>query len=239
MSLRSAVPQEGRLEEARHWSTEMLESARGDDDPETLYDLSLNGVITALRGPWQEAEGHLAELFHGYAQDEFVLELCDLMYVPVLIRLEDYESYENLRQTAVARYAKTDSPRAAERIARACLLLTAGDELMNTLEQMQAVVEQGQQNWSEGRADCDTPWTCVELALMDYRLGDWTRSFQWSEGAVELAGEPGKFATSWPTSSWSGTTGDSANLTWLKRRCAIPARSSIRPTPPGEQSEIL
>jgi serine/threonine protein kinase len=104
-----------------------------------------------------------------------------------LIELRDRDGYNRFREAAIARFAKTASPVAAERIVKISLLLPADDKTMTALAPLAGFAARsfsgnGENVDNDGNPANDAfrrAWAAVSVALMKYRQGDFVQAEQW------------------------------------------------------------
>jgi serine/threonine protein kinase len=110
-----------------------------------------------------------------------------LMVAPTLVEIGDLADYEKIRQLAIARFARSKNPVAAEQIIKISLIQPAGPDMLLALEPLAHVAEA-----SLNRAA--TPyglvtWRAMALALMAYRQGRFNEALHWCHRASDL--DPG------------------------------------------------
>ncbi len=110
-----------------------------------------------------------------------------LMVAPTLVEIGDLADYEKIRQLAIARFAKSKNPVAAEQIIKISLIRPAGPDVLPALEPLARVAEVSLSNAS-GHSDLYT-WRATALALLAYRQGRYEEALQWCQRASNL--DPG------------------------------------------------
>ncbi|HEY8902646.1 MAG TPA: serine/threonine-protein kinase, partial [Chthoniobacterales bacterium] len=126
----------------------------------------------ALRREWSKAAPRLLSLIQVNRIDEndqtdnATRDL--LMVAPTLVEIGDLSTYEKVRQLAVARFAGSKNPVAAEQILKISLIEPAAPNMLQTLEPLAKVADASLKNASGAPI---TAWRATALALMAYRQG--------------------------------------------------------------------
>jgi tetratricopeptide (TPR) repeat protein len=138
------------------------------------------GEWRALQNQWPSAAGHFNALLQVHQLDTWDTRTLDYLECgPALIELGDAGAYERFRQAAMAHVAASTYP-FADRIIKVCLLLPAGEPVLNSLTPM---AEASEKSLAPNlTADGDiflAAWRSVSLALLEYRRGNHAQSVAW------------------------------------------------------------
>lgn len=136
------------------------------------------GCWHALQERWRDALSNFALLGRIDQLDrDGVITLDYLLYGPALVECGDETGFNAFRRAAVRRFIGTDSPEFAERVCKVSLLIPADKELMDQLSVLYGVAERDP---ADPIVDLNRrAWTCMTLALVDYRRGDYPKATAW------------------------------------------------------------
>jgi len=107
-----------------------------------------------------------------------------LMVAPTLVEIGDLADYEKIRQLAIARFAKSKNPVAAEQIIKISLIQPAGPDVLHALEPLAHIADASLKNAAKPYAL--VTWRAMALALMAYREGRFNEALQWCQRASNL-----------------------------------------------------
>ena len=110
-----------------------------------------------------------------------------LMLAPTLVESGDLADYEKIRRLAIARFAKSKNPVAAEQIIKISLIQTAGPDVLRALEPLAHIADASLKNAAIPYGL--VTWRAMALALMAYREGRFNEALQWCHRASNL--DPG------------------------------------------------
>ncbi len=159
------------------------------------------GEWHALVGRWQPAADRFAVLLQMNKFDGWDMASVDYLRCgPVLIELGDVNGYERFRHEAVARFAGTTNPVAAERTVKISLLLPANRKAMDALAPLAGVAAKAFANVAGDDTNADAvfhaAWGSISVALMDYRRGNYLQASAWCRRCLAYPGDnPPRIAT--------------------------------------------
>ena len=141
------------------------------------------GDWAALQGRWRRAGDYLSLLLK---MDQFeTSEIATLDHTKcavALLQIQDTQAYENFRRTAINHFAGTTDPLVAERTVKNSLLLPADPGMLAALAPLADLAAKSFAATADPTNDFwRMPWRCVSLALMDYRQGNYTGTFEWCQ----------------------------------------------------------
>jgi len=110
-----------------------------------------------------------------------------LMLAPTLVEIGDLADYEKIRRLAIARFAKSGNPVAAEQIIKISLIQAVGPDVLLALGPLAHVAEASLKNAAIPYGL--VTWRAMALALMAYRQGRFNEALQWCHRASNL--DPG------------------------------------------------
>ncbi|MGD0413672.1 MAG: serine/threonine-protein kinase, partial [Verrucomicrobiota bacterium] len=159
------------------------------------------GEWHALEGRWQPAADRFAVLlqmnkFDGWDQ----ASLDYLRRGPGLVELGDARGYDHFRQEAIARFAGTTNPVAAERAVKVSLLLPADRKTMDALAPLTEVAAKAFASVANDNTNAETvfqaAWGSISVALMEYRRGNYAGAGEWCRRCLAYPGDnPPRVAT--------------------------------------------
>jgi len=144
-------------------------------------------IWNALRRDWKKAAPRLLSLIQvnriieNDQTDNATRDL--LMVAPTLIEIGDLSTYEKIRHLAIARFAGSKNPVAAEQILKISLIYPAAPDMLQALEPLAKVAENSLRNVRTGPL---LAWRATALALMGYRQGRYQDTIQWCKRARDL-----------------------------------------------------
>jgi serine/threonine protein kinase len=140
------------------------------------------GEWHALHDRWPQAAKHFTALLRINELDGADVSTLDYLECgPALIESGDKNGYERFRKAIIARYAETASP-FTDRIVKINLLLPPDEKLMRSLMPLVETAEQSlPNNASAGEDVFLAAWRSVSLALMEYRLGKYSKAVEWCQ----------------------------------------------------------
>jgi len=145
------------------------------------------GEWHACAGRWQTA----AQRFSGVARSITSVDSADtddvsrdlLPASAAICEAGDSEGYEQFRQMAIARFARSAKPIPSEHTIKSCLLKPLDDHLLVQLTPLAEIVEASLKG-SEPQSARDpymAAWSSLALALFEYRNGHYTRAAAWTQ----------------------------------------------------------
>ncbi len=139
----------------------------------------LIGDRAALRGQWETASGHFANLFNSPTSRHIVgIQFDYLRYAPSLVRQGDLKTYESVRQMALDQYSDTRFPTTQEYISRVCLLLPWQSEWPDAFDHWRKDLVAG---YAGDSAAWRKPRSCLAIGLIEYRKDQWDQCIKWCE----------------------------------------------------------
>ena len=159
------------------------------------------GEWHALQGRWPEAASRFGVLLQINKFEEWDMASLDYLRLgPALIELGDVQGYERFRQEAIARFASTSYPVAAERVVKISLLLPADPKTMNALAPLAEMAAKSFASVAPDNTNAETvfqaAWGSISLALMEYRQGNYARAEEWCRRCLAYPGDnPPRVAT--------------------------------------------
>ncbi len=159
------------------------------------------GEWQALQGRWREAAARFNVLMQINQFDGWDIASLDYLRLgPALIELGDVKGYDRFRQEAIARFAGTSHPVAAERVIKICLLLPADPKTMNALAPLAALAAKSFSSVAPDNTNAETvfqaAWGSISLALVEYRQGHYARAEAWCRRCLAYPGDnPPRAAT--------------------------------------------
>jgi serine/threonine protein kinase len=153
-------------------------------EPEHAALLRMLGTRRVDLDQWKEAaDDFSAVLQFNAADDADTIGLDLLRYGPVLIKSGDMKKYRQFGRETIVRFAGTSDPIMAERVCRACLLLSVDKETLRELSGFYTLASSKINNFP----NTDTErWACTSLALFDYRRGNYAKAAEWT--SITLTG---------------------------------------------------
>jgi eukaryotic-like serine/threonine-protein kinase len=129
---------QGRLEDADQIIQEISNVPPSQESAAVFRSL---GEWHALNGRWKPASERLLTLLQIDQFDGWNITTSDILACgAALAELDDREAYKRYREAAVARFATTPNPVAADRLVKATLLLPAPDSFLQTLKPLSAAI---------------------------------------------------------------------------------------------------
>jgi len=152
------------------------------------------GEWHALAGRWQPAADRFAVLLQMNKFDGWDLASLDyLRRGPVLVELSDVTAYDQFRREAIARFAGTTNPVAAERTVKVSLLLAADKWTMRALAPLAEVSAKAfagvANNDTNAEAAFQAAWGSISVALMEYRRGNYLQASEWCRRCLAYPGD--------------------------------------------------
>ena len=140
-------------------------------------------------GRWKEAMDRCAVLIRVSQPDDWGRTTVDyLRYATLLLETGDADGYEKFKQSALARFAKTDSPEQAERVLKINLLTPMGAETRAALAPLVATLSNAVASLAapgdpapDRNNQMQKVWFCFSLSLMDFRRGNAAGVELWHE----------------------------------------------------------
>lgn len=169
---------------------ELLARVPVERTPSSLESADAFGAVAN----WHVQAGRLKQAAHRFVSavkaissvDDSDLPSVSLSVMPAAALVAyagELERYEDIRQLAVARFARTANPVVAEEILKACLVLPPDKETLQSLMPMRDLVQRAIES-KQGLAGTDPrhrAWACFSLSLMYYRAGDLAEAAEWAE----------------------------------------------------------
>jgi tetratricopeptide (TPR) repeat protein len=148
------------------------------------------GDWNVTQGRWQAAADRFLKLLQANQVDKSDMTddaTRDLGHVaPALIAAGDLAGYQRLVQQAVARFAGTTNPVAAEQIIKASTLLPADKATTGALAPLAKIVEQSVRSSPASKWEIYlTAWQALSLSLFEYRRGDFERAVFWAQKCLD------------------------------------------------------
>ncbi|HKW29672.1 MAG TPA: serine/threonine-protein kinase [Verrucomicrobiae bacterium] len=159
------------------------------------------GEWHALQGRWREAANRFGVLMQINKFDGWDMASLDYLRLgPALVELGDVEGYERFRQEAIARFAGTPYPVAAERVVKISLLRPADPKTMDALAPLVALAAKSFDNVPPDNTNAEAvfqaAWGSISVALMEYRRGNYARAEEWCRHCLAYPGDnPPRVAT--------------------------------------------
>ena len=159
------------------------------------------GEWHALHGRWREAATRFNVLLQINQFDGWDIASLDYLRLgPALVELGDVKGYDRFRQEAIARFAGTSHPVAAERVIKICLLLPADPKTMSALAPLAALAANSFSSVAPDNTNAETvfqaAWGSISLALVEYRQGHYARAEEWCRRCLAYPGDnPPRAAT--------------------------------------------
>ncbi|HEX9047695.1 MAG TPA: serine/threonine-protein kinase [Verrucomicrobiae bacterium] len=138
----------------------------------------------ASNGSWEPAADRFGVLEQVNQPDDWDTTTLDyLRYGAALLEKGDTDGYERFRRSAVAHFAETPNPVAAERVLKASLLTPPSAELLAALQPLALTASN---SLAEAQAPEDVwammaAWRSFSLALWEYRRGNYAGVERWHE----------------------------------------------------------
>ncbi len=144
------------------------------------------GEWNMLQGRWQKAANRYAVVVQvnqvDRAEQSDVATADLLVAQPLLIEAGDIAGYERTRKMACARLARTPFPNAAEQLTKTSLLLPADESIMKLMPPLENLMAGSLLSYDPRKYDNSwlmAAWRAFALALLEYRQGNFTASFNW------------------------------------------------------------
>jgi len=159
------------------------------------------GEWHALQGRWQQAANRFAVLLQMNKFDGWDLTSLDYLRLgPVLVELGDTSGYDHFHQEAIARFADTTNPVAAERAVKVSLLLPADKKTMDALAPLAEVAAKAFASVANDDTNAEVvfqaAWGSISVALMEYRRGNYAGAGEWCRRCLAYPGyNPPRIAT--------------------------------------------
>jgi len=152
------------------------------------------GEWQALQGRWPEAANRFGVLIQINKFDGWDSASLDLLRLgPALLEMGDVQGYEHFRQAAIARFASTPYPVAAERVVKISLLRPADPNTINALTPLAELAAKSFANVAPGNTNAETvfqaAWGSLSLALMEYRQGNYAKAEDWCRHCLAYPGD--------------------------------------------------
>jgi hypothetical protein len=144
-------------------------------------------IWNALRRDWKKAAPRLLSLIQvnriveNDQTDNATRDL--LMVAPTLIEIGDLATYGEIRQLAIARFAGSTNPVAAEQIIKISLVEPASQDVLSALEPLARVAAA---SLKDVHGSPIAAWRATALALIAYRQGHYQDTLQWCRRAEAL-----------------------------------------------------
>jgi tetratricopeptide (TPR) repeat protein len=136
----------------------------------------------AFRGRWKQALERFSVLMLVNQSDDPDATAMDyLRYAPLLLETGDTNGYQKFRELAVARFAGTNQPVAAERVIKVSLLTPAGGDFLEKLQPLALTASNSlagtppPDEWGRAQA----AWRAFSMALLEYRRGNYPEMERW------------------------------------------------------------
>jgi eukaryotic-like serine/threonine-protein kinase len=152
------------------------------------------GDWAAVQGRWHQAAQYLTRLVQVDRTETWDLATLDNTRCAVaLVKIDDTEGYNRLRDEAIAQFASTQDPVVAERTVKNSLLLPADGKTLAELGPLATLAEKSipdanstaeSEPWGGAIA-----WRCVSLALMDYRQGHYAEAVSWGQRCLSYGND--------------------------------------------------
>ena len=148
------------------------------------------GDWNVTQGRWLAAADRFSKLLQANQVDKSDMTddaTRDLGHVaPALIVAGDLAGYQQLVQQAVARFAGTTNPVAAEQIIKASTLLPTDKATTDALAPLAKIVEQSVRSSPASKWEIYlTAWQALSLSLFEYRRGDCERAVFWAQKCLD------------------------------------------------------
>ena len=159
------------------------------------------GEWHTLQERWQQAADRFDVLLQMNQFDGWDMASLDyLRRGPVLVELGDVNGYDQFRQEAIARFAGTTNPVAAERAVKVSLLLPANRNTMEALAPLAEVAANAFANVAANDTNAEAvfqaAWGSISVALMEYRQGNYRQASEWCRRCLAYPGDnPPRVAT--------------------------------------------
>jgi hypothetical protein len=146
----------------------------------------------AIHGRWPEAVKYFASLIRAneLSSPDTMFKMSDIVASgAVFAEFGNADQYGKFREWVLDRFDSEGEPMLAEQSLQATLLLPADLKFLRRVEPLRAKIENTELRKSRLRPGWGTiaaAWRAWSLALLEYRLGNWTRSLEWSRLAIEL-----------------------------------------------------
>jgi tetratricopeptide (TPR) repeat protein len=141
----------------------------------------------AENGRWKQAMDKFALLIQIHQPDDWDASTLDILrYSSLLLILGDVASYEQFRQSTVARYVGSTNPVTAERVVKMSLLTPASEGFLATLAPLETTLSNSLACVSliDGSQRGPAQWQALSLALAEYRRGNYAGVEKWHDKAV-------------------------------------------------------
>jgi len=159
------------------------------------------GEWHALQGRWREAADRFNVLLQVNKFEGWDMASLDyLRFGPTLIELDDVKGYERFRQEAIARFADTKYPVAAERVVKISLLRPADPKTLSALAPPAELAAKSfasvAPDDTNAEAVFQAAWGSISVALMEYRQGNYLQASEWCRRCLGYPGDnPPRVAT--------------------------------------------
>ena len=159
------------------------------------------GEWHALQGRWRKAADRFNVLLQVNKFEGWDIASLDYLRLgPTLIELRDEAGYENFRQEAIARFAGTRYPVAAERVVKISLLRPADAKTVSALTPLAELATKSfagvAPDSTNAEAVFQAAWGSISVALIEYRQGHYRQASEWCRRCLTHPGDnPPRVAT--------------------------------------------
>jgi serine/threonine protein kinase len=148
------------------------------------------GEWHALQNRWRPAADRFAVLLQVDQLDGWDVSSLDLLRQgATLAYLGDQARYDRFCHDALASSAGTANPVVAERTVKICLLLPAGQAMIESLGPLADTASRAFLSVTNEDPDpiLQAAWGSVSIALMEYRRGNYTKTVEWSRRCLNYS----------------------------------------------------
>jgi tetratricopeptide (TPR) repeat protein len=167
------LAQQGKFTEAHRVLDELLSFA-GESRPQQADLLLTRGHLAARQGRFQEAVADLTKALGARPYDHLVY----LWLAPAVVASGDIDGYRRCCQGILTRFAGTNEPTVADRMAKACLIVPISGVDLEEVGKMARIAV------TEGKTNSFLPYFQFVMGLAEYRQGRFASAVEWLQKAL-------------------------------------------------------
>lgn len=171
-----ALTKSGNYDKAEQLLKEIAPSSR-EPDVQIAGVCRAVGIWRASQNQWQQAANYFKMLEEVNSLDTPEVASADgLLCGPALIQSGDTNGYEALRNALLTKFINASNPVIVQQVCRSALLLPAS---AGRVAQFSRYHDLAAIDVDAGFCDSEGAWVSAAVALIDYRLGNYTNAIKW------------------------------------------------------------